>query len=59
MLFSEMREHILFRDAMEKMNVPCELHLFEHGGHGFGLGTGKPEASTWPGLCEKWLQQNK
>jgi acetyl esterase/lipase len=49
---------ILFRDAMEKNGVPCELHLFERGGHGFGLATTKPEASVWPKLCQQWMSKN-
>ena len=48
---------ILFHDALVANKVPTELHLFDTGGHGFGLGSGKPEPSTWPGLCAKWIAQ--
>ena len=48
---------ILFHDALEEAEVPSELHLFERGGHGFGLGSGKPEPSTWPNLCAQWISK--
>ena len=40
-----------------KYNVPVEMHLYEHGGHGFGLGT-KGTHTEWPKACEKWLTEN-
>lgn len=43
--------------AMKQNNIPCELHIFEHGGHGYGLGKwNKGTESTWPDACEKWLK---
>ena len=36
--------------------VPCQLHLYDHGGHGYGLGGNDPVLSTWPMLCGKWLE---
>jgi acetyl esterase/lipase len=48
---------LLFTMAMSKAGVPCELHMFEKGRHGLGLGMGDPAFSEWPGLCEIWLKQ--
>jgi enterochelin esterase-like enzyme/acetyl esterase/lipase len=43
--------------AMKKHNIPCELHIYEHGGHGYGLGMkNRGTESTWANACEKWLQ---
>ena len=42
---------------LKKYNVPVEMHLYENGGHGFGLGT-KGTHSEWPTACEKWLTEN-
>lgn len=54
---------ILFALGCRKAGVPVELHLFEKGVHGLGLGTGwaeriKPEPSfaAWPELCATWLK---
>lgn len=43
--------------ALKKENVSAEMHLYENGGHGFGLGT-KGTNSLWPKTCEKWLADN-
>ena len=42
--------------ALKQYGVPCELHMYETGGHGFGLGRGKGTESTWPAACRRWLQ---
>jgi acetyl esterase/lipase len=43
--------------AMKKHNIPCELHIYECGGHGYGLARWSPGTeSTWPDACEKWLK---
>jgi len=44
-----------FALACRKAGVPVELHLYEHGPHGFGLGGSDPVLSAWPGSCAKWL----
>ncbi|HET7267289.1 MAG TPA: alpha/beta hydrolase [Oleiagrimonas sp.] len=36
--------------------VPAELHLFEHGGHGWGLGLPGTEVSQWPMLFAAWMR---
>ncbi|MGO4770574.1 prolyl oligopeptidase family serine peptidase [Flavobacterium sp. W22_SRS_FK3] len=43
--------------ALKKEKVPAEMHLYENGGHGFGLGT-KGTNTSWPKTCEKWLAVN-
>jgi acetyl esterase/lipase len=55
---------ILFALALRKAGVPVELHLFERGQHGLGLGMGTPQFKippepsfqAWPKLCETWLK---
>ena len=46
--------------AMKKNNILCELHLYERGGHGFGLGLeswrSNSTESTWTQACRKWLE---
>jgi acetyl esterase/lipase len=41
--------------SLRAAHVPAELHLFEKGGHGFGLGIGQP-AGAWPDLFFRWAQ---
>lgn len=42
--------------AMKKFNVPCELHIYQQGGHGYGLGRGDNTETNWPKTCKKWLK---
>jgi acetyl esterase/lipase len=55
---------LLFVMALRKAKVPVELHLFEKGQHGLGLGGGakqfgigpNPAFQEWPKLCATWLR---
>lgn len=42
--------------ALVRRQVPSELHIFERGRHGLGLGAETPDVSSWPELCETWLR---
>jgi acetyl esterase/lipase len=50
---------VLFYEACLKNKVPAEMHLFENGRHGFGLGGNDPSLSSWPDLMVKWMAHNK
>lgn len=44
-----------YLNVLNKYNVPAELHLYQNGGHGFGLG--KVDTSKyWTQSCEAWLR---
>lgn len=45
-----------FYRALVAAGVPAEMHLFEHGAHGSGLGGGDPTLDVWPSLLEAWLR---
>jgi acetyl esterase/lipase len=47
---------LAFVMALRKAGVPFELHLYERGPHGFGLGSKDPILATWPARCADWLQ---
>lgn len=47
---------LLFALALRKAKVPVELHLFEKGQHGLGLGRPGFAFSEWPQLCARWLE---
>ncbi len=46
---------VLFYEALLRAGVPAELHIFEQGRHGSGLGIGNPQLSLWPVLLQNWL----
>ncbi|QDS91387.1 Acetylxylan esterase precursor [Roseimaritima multifibrata] len=41
--------------AMKKVDVPCELHVYRNGGHGYGMRASKNAVSKWPELCRDWF----
>jgi len=43
--------------ALKQNQIPVEMHIYENGGHGFGLGV-KGTNINWPLACEKWLIAN-
>jgi acetyl esterase/lipase len=40
--------------ALRRAHVPSEMHVFESGGHGFGLGSPAQPLAAWPDLPLKW-----
>ncbi len=48
------RNALSFAAACKEHRVPVSLHLFETGGHGYGL-NGKGTLAIWPQLLEQWL----
>jgi dipeptidyl aminopeptidase/acylaminoacyl peptidase len=47
-----------FAEALRKMKVPVEVHIYEHGPHGFGLGGKDSILTTWPQRCADWLKMH-
>jgi acetyl esterase/lipase len=51
---------LMFASALSKAAVPYELHVFQSGPHGLGLGTKKPDLSEpllpWTTNCVTWLK---
>lgn len=43
--------------AMRRAGVHSELHIFSHGGHGYGLRPSANPVSKWPKLVEGWLDR--
>lgn len=48
-----------FAAALRAKGVPFELHIFEKGGHGIGLGGGRNGGAQhpWGGVCLHWLRE--
>lgn len=47
---------VLYYLALQKHKIPAELHVYEKGRHGLGLGPAEMPFSTWPARCEAWLR---
>jgi acetyl esterase/lipase len=49
-----------FAAALRRAMVPFELHIYEHGAHGMGLGTKSADAAqmhAWTHECQRWLDE--
>ena len=47
---------LLMFAALRRAQVPVALHLFQRGGHGWGLGKAGSEPAAWPLLLQAWLK---
>jgi acetyl esterase/lipase len=50
---------LLLVEALRRHKVPVELHLYEGGRHGFGLGGRDGPLGTWPALAANWLERRE
>ena len=48
---------VLFYLALRKAGVPAEMHVYERGPHGMGLGWSDIALSSWPARLADWLQR--
>jgi len=48
---------IVYFRGLQKTNIPAELHIFQKGGHGYGLSPNGGTESSWPDLCIRWLKE--
>ena len=46
---------IAFYTGLVKAKVRAEMHIYEKGGHGFGLARGNATAKQWPDACRQWI----
>ncbi len=47
---------VLFYLALVKNHVPAELHIYEKGRHGLGLGPRELPYASWPDRCIAWME---
>lgn len=47
---------MLFANALKKKNIPFDLHIYQKGGHGIGLGMKNGEAHPWTRDLVFWLK---
>ncbi len=53
--FVDCRNSLQFAAACKANKVPVSLHLFQNGGHGYGL-HGKGDVQEWPSLLDQWVK---
>ncbi len=53
----KVQNSIAFYDALQKNKVPAEIHLYEQGGHGFGMNN-KTSSDKWMDWLQVWMRKN-
>lgn len=52
------KNSLLYDEALARNKVPAEMHIYQEGGHGFGL-YNKTTKEDWFESLKSWMQQNK
>jgi acetyl esterase/lipase len=47
---------IVLYNALKKEGIKTELHIFDHGGHGYGMAPKDPVLAKWPMMAISWLK---
>lgn len=50
---------LLYYRSLVSAKVPAELHVYETGGHGYGLRPTSAPVTGWPHLAEAWLRLHR
>ena len=45
--------------ALKRHNIPAALHIWEKGGHGYGISEAKGAVRSWPQVVRDWMIQRK
>lgn len=53
------RNSIEFYLQLKENNIPAEMHIFQEGGHGFGIRKNNLPADNWPNLFFDWMKAIK
>ena len=48
---------VLFYVSYRRCGVPIEMHIYEKGGHAFGLAPDDPVLSSWTRRCADWMRR--
>jgi acetyl esterase/lipase len=51
------KNSLVYFEGLVSHNIPAELHVFQKGGHGFGMAINRGTESAWPELCIRWLKE--
>lgn len=46
---------LVFYKALLQHNIPATMHIYDHGGHGFGMAPKDPVLNTWSALVVNWI----
>jgi len=47
---------MMYFSSLKNNDVPCELHIYQKGGHGFALKPSESTETSWTKACELWMK---
>jgi acetyl esterase/lipase len=50
------KNSISYYEGLLKYGISSELHIFQKGGHGYGLAVDRETQMAWPELCIRWIR---
>jgi acetyl esterase/lipase len=56
---SQPEQSLALYRALRGAGVPVELHIYDEGGHGFGVRKSGRPVSGWPERCAEWLRHRR
>jgi len=45
-----------FYQGLSWQGIPAEMHIYQYGGHGYGLAPNDPILNSWVQRCEDWMK---
>ena len=51
----DVQNSLIFHQYLNQFNIKNEMHIYQEGGHGYGLAINKGTLSKWPKLLYEWL----
>ena len=55
--WAQAENSLAYYAALKRAGVPSELHVYAHGGHGFGLNRQGLPIDEWPVAAERWIRR--
>jgi acetyl esterase/lipase len=52
------KNSIVYYEGLIKNKITAEMHIFQKGGHGYGLSVDNGTQASWPDLCIRWMKAN-
>ena len=52
------KNSIVYYEGLIKNKITAEMHVFQKGGHGYGLSVDNGTQASWPDLCIRWMKAN-
>lgn len=53
----DVRHSLLMATSMKEVGISVEMHIYQKGGHGFGIRQRGNNVHSWPARCRDWMSE--